>query len=128
MNTIFDTFNSCLPRSFIFLSCLIPPALFPYLYHLFFLPEPVSNTHETHCFFSVDSFILFTIRLTIKILSLGCSQFFIESQNRIKFIFSHNSRFDISHKSSVIDNPLGYISLVPKMYPAALIRFNSVFQ
>ena len=73
-----------LPRPFILLSCPIIPACFSYLYHLFFLPEPVPDAHGIRHFVSAGLFILHTGRLIIKILFLCRVQFLIKCLHRVK--------------------------------------------
>lgn len=73
-----------LPRPFIFMSCPIIPACFSYLYHLFFLPEPVPDAHGIRHFVSAGLFILHTGRLIIKILFLCRVQFLIKCLHRVK--------------------------------------------
>ena len=66
-----------LPRSFIFMSCPIIPACFSYLYHLFFLPEPVPDAHGVRHFVSAGLFILHV---------LFCHLLFLTSQSSVFFL------------------------------------------
>ncbi len=83
-----------LPRSFIFMSCPIIPACFSYLYHLFFLPEPVPDAHGVRHFVSAGLFILHV---------LFCHLLFLTSQSSVFFlrgvIYKQKSRTVAEHLS-----------------------------
>ena len=66
-----------LPRSFIFMSCPIIPACFSYLYHLFFLPEPVPDAHGVRHFVSAGLFILHVLLCHLLFLTSQSSVFFL---------------------------------------------------